>query len=437
MAVELNPVAPAAAIAALQARGRTFDPTFAWQERYAEDHGAAFTVAKSAGFEILNDIYAALEGALVDGSTSQDFAARVTPILQDKGWWGRKPAINPATGLPELAQLGSPRRLQLIFDVNMRVSYAAGHWDNFERNKKARPFLRYVHLEGQENPRLQHQAWHNICLPVEHPFWQTHACPNGWNCHCTLQSLSQRDVDRLQRDGVPLRFEPPEIRTSPWVNKVTGETRNIPEGIDPGWDHNPGQVGYRSGLVAAEKLVQAPPALAALVNDDPEWITRPLGAEFARWCDLAAAGGRVDQSTVVVGALDRVVLEALAERGSLPQSGAITLQQQAVQHMIRWTKQARGAAVDVDLLRNLPELLSSPRAVLIDRRNGDLLYVFDVEGAGDTAGKLVVQLDRSQKVKPSEGARVVVTTNSIRSAGIVPLRSLANRGFYEVLKGSV
>lgn len=243
MAIELKPLPPREAMRALEARG-IFVPSFAWQEVYAEAHAKMFTVAKSAGYDILTDIYAALQAALAEGKTYREFAAELTPLLQAKGWWGRKTALDPNTGLPTTVQLGSPRRLQLIFDANMRVSYASGHWSSFERNREARPLLRYVHLEGQEHPRLHHKAWHNTVLPIDHPWWETHATPNGWNCHCTIQSVSERDVARLQREGEQLRFEAPPVEYRVWTNKITGEERAVPVGIDPGWDHNPGKDGF-------------------------------------------------------------------------------------------------------------------------------------------------------------------------------------------------
>lgn len=303
MPIELKPLAPRDAIRALEARG-TFVPSFAWQEIYGAQHAAMFTVAKSAGFDILDDIYAGLQDALAEGKTFRQFAAELTPLLQERGWWGRQRMINPTTGLPEIAQLGSPRRLRIIFDANMRASYAAGHWASFERNKSARPFLRYVHLEGQEHPRLHHKDWHNTVLPVAHPWWITHGTPNGWNCHCTIQSLSQRDVDRLLADGVPLRFEPPADRFRRWTNKVTGEERDVPDGIDPGWDHNPGRSGAEAAAnrMLAEHLVGvadpimdgalaerlASEAFARFVNDPvglmpvftlPEEIARTIGLQ--------------------------------------------------------------------------------------------------------------------------------------------------------------
>ncbi|MBI1246151.1 MAG: hypothetical protein GC202_14210 [Alphaproteobacteria bacterium] len=246
MAIELKPVRPEEAIRALEARGIRLDPTFHWQEAYGSDHAAMFTVAKSAGYQILSDVYEALLKALSEGQTFAQFAKEITPILQAKGWWGQAMATDPLTGLPMTVQLGSPRRLRLIFDANMRVSYASGHWHSFETNKELRPYLRYVHLEGQEHPRHQHHLWHNTVLPVDHPWWNTHATPNGWNCHCTIQSLNARDVARLQAEGEQLKFEAPPVEMVPWLNKATGQEQLVPKGIDPGWDHNPGKDGWQS-----------------------------------------------------------------------------------------------------------------------------------------------------------------------------------------------
>lgn len=240
MKAELVALRPEDAIRALIARGAQLEPSFSWQDIYAEEHARAFTVAKSAGFDILNDIFNALRKALEEGKTFREFARELTPLLQAKGWWGRQLLEDPLTGDIGPAQLGSTRRLQLIFDVNMRVSYAAGHWANFERTKRSRPFLRYVAIMD-DRTRPEHAKRHNLCLPVDHPYWDKWAPPCGWNCRCTLQSLSERDVGRMRSE---LKFEPPQDDEVPFTNKRTGEIRMIPVGIDPGWDHNPGKSNF-------------------------------------------------------------------------------------------------------------------------------------------------------------------------------------------------
>lgn len=247
---KFDPLPPRAAMDALFARGQSLDPSFSWLDVWQEIHANSFTVAKSAGFDILDDIFHELMQALSEGSTFRDFADELVEVLQKKGWWGRQLVRDPQTGEMVSAQLGSIRRLQTIFDVNLRVSYAAGHWRNFETNKASRPFLRYVCILD-DRTRPTHAAHHNLVLPVDHPYWNIWACPNGWNCRCTMQSLSQRDVDRLISQGVKLKFEPPESVLRNYVNKRTGEVTQVPDGIDPGWAYNPGKVSY-DAIIAAE-----------------------------------------------------------------------------------------------------------------------------------------------------------------------------------------
>ncbi len=255
----LKPLAPRDAIAALVARGGRLDPSFSWMDVWQEEHARMFTVAKSAGFDILQDVHDELVKALSEGRTFEQFAAELRPALERKGWWGRKLLTDPETGEIRAVTLGSKRRLRTIFDVNMRVSHAAGHWAMFERNKATRPFLRYVHIDPhlhQPNSRPHHARLHNLVLPVDHPFWQTFAPPNGWGCRCTLQQLSQRDVDRLIAQGEELQFEPPPIDTRAWTNRRTGEVVNVPDGIDPGWGYNPGREGYLAAQRALEEKMR-------------------------------------------------------------------------------------------------------------------------------------------------------------------------------------
>ncbi|MCF1449984.1 hypothetical protein FS815_24650 [Agrobacterium vitis] len=431
MTATIAALKPEDAIKALKARGEQLAPSFSWQDVYAEEHAQQFTVAKSAGFDILTDLFDGLQTSLEEGKTFQDFAKQVTPILKAKGWWGVQDVADPQTGEVGPAQLGSTSRLQLIFDANMRVSYASGHWAAFERNKERRPWLRYVCILD-DRTRPEHRKRHNLCLPVDHPYWDTWAPPCGWHCRCTLQSLSDRDVERMRSE---LKFSPPDDDFVAFTNKRTGEVRMIPRGIDPGWDHNPGKAGFRA-FDAAEKLIAAPPVIAAQVNKDPDWLIKPLGNDFAQWFDAATAGGRVDRSIVVVGALSEDVLASLAKAGIAPQSGAITLTQQAALHMVRDAKAGAGKTVDLSALRQLPDHLSRPRAVLRDKRDGALLYVFD-SGQDSRLAKIVVKIDFADKARPQGGKAQTIVTNSIRTAGLVETRVLTDGNTYDVISGAI
>lgn len=269
MEAVLKPLPPLDAIAAFEARHGNLVETFSWADAWQQDHATMFTVAKSAGFDILKDVSDALEKALKEGQTPRDFARKLRPTLEAKGWWGKKLVEDPLDGEIKPAQLGSARRLQTIFDTNMRVSYAAGHWAGFERNRRARPYLRYVALLD-DRTRPAHRARHNLVLPIDHPYWDMWAPPCGWNCRCTLQSLSERDIERLKAEGEDLRFDPPQDTFRDYVNKRTGEVVSVPDGIDPGWAYNPGRAGYEAKVnqALAEKIADARPEFVAAAVDE-------------------------------------------------------------------------------------------------------------------------------------------------------------------------
>ena len=198
-----------------------------------------FTVAKSAGYDILGDMSGALDDALKNGTTFEDFKKQIIPILQQKGWWGQGPAFDPLTGETTIEQLGSLRRLKVIFDTNMRVSYAAGRWASIQRNKVDRPYLCYLHTTS-EHPRPEHLAWDGITLPVDDPFWDTHYPPNGWGCKCGVMTLSQRQYEQSLAEGSIITERPLQTLID-FINGRTGETTTVPKGIDPGWGYNVGQ----------------------------------------------------------------------------------------------------------------------------------------------------------------------------------------------------
>lgn len=228
--ISLKPLPPEEAIKYFQGKGYRF--SWKWQEMWHEDHVKAFTVAKAMRLDILQDIRGALDQALNDGTTFETFKKNLTPLLQEKGWWGKQ-EIDGQT-----VQLGSTRRLNTIFNVNVQTSYQAGHYRAMTDPDvlAARPCWRYVALnDGHTRP--QHLAWANTILPADHPWWNTHYPPNGWNCRCTVVSVSKSE---MERDGRKITKNPDDSMVQ-LRDPRTGEMASFPAGIDPGWDYNPGK----------------------------------------------------------------------------------------------------------------------------------------------------------------------------------------------------
>ena len=238
-AIEPINVPPQEAIEHFRRKG--FAIGFDWRDVDAATHAVAFTVAKGMRQDVLEDIREAVDEAIADGTTFRQFYNRLAPTLQEKGWWGRREMTDPLTGERRIVQLGSPRRLQIIFDTNIRTAYAKGHWEKIERLRARMPYLRYTAvLDARTRP--EHRAWHGTVLPVNHPWWRTHFPPNGWRCRCSSMQLSQSDLDRYGYSVSP----DPDNRAREWTNRRTGEITQVPLGIDPGFAHNVGMLDLRT-----------------------------------------------------------------------------------------------------------------------------------------------------------------------------------------------
>lgn len=238
---DLTPLPPVEAIEFFRQKG--FEPSFAWQDVFQEQHARVFTVAKGMSLNLLQTIRELVDKAIAEGITLEQFREELQPKLEALGWWGQSVMIDPATGVPELVQLGSPNRLRTIFEVNLRSAYAAGKWVRIQDAKKAAPYLRYVQIQ-RPSKRHDHEPWHGTILPVDHPWWDQHYPPCGWRCGCQAQQLSER---QMARRGWTVSKAPPPSRQVPYVNPRTGERVMVEEGIAPGFGFNVGKA-YLAGL---------------------------------------------------------------------------------------------------------------------------------------------------------------------------------------------
>ena len=177
----LGVIEPKEAFAAFARRG-ALKQSFRWQDVWQSEHGRAFTVAGVMRDDVLRIVQDEIRTSLAEGRSLIDFKERITSQLTGKGFWGDVEVTDPATGETRVSRFDN-RRLQLIYDVNLRQSNAAGRWERIERNKALFPLVLYRTMQD-EKVRVAHAAWNGVALPVDHSFWQTHYPPNGWRCRC-------------------------------------------------------------------------------------------------------------------------------------------------------------------------------------------------------------------------------------------------------------
>ncbi|MFN3879808.1 MAG: PBECR2 nuclease fold domain-containing protein [Nitrincola lacisaponensis] len=208
-------------------------PANGWQDVYGQQHDHAFMVAGANRMAIVEGFANAVQAAIAGGETVQDFRKRFDEIVQKQGW-----DYNGSRGW----------RSRLIYETNIRQAYNAGREAqmNDPDFKERHPYMEYRH-SGAENYRPEHLAWDGLVLPADDPWWDVHSPSNGYGCKCKKFPRSRR---WLERTGRQLSRAPADEYRE-FVDQRTGEVRQIPKGIDPGFEQTPGRSWLRHQTMTA------------------------------------------------------------------------------------------------------------------------------------------------------------------------------------------
>lgn len=187
-----------------------------WLRILGEEGASSSAIADDLVRTITEELAAAALEMLESGGTLSDFQASYDAIVAKHGWTYKG---------------DSGWHSRLVFRLHVGMAQAAGRWEQAQRLAAANPsrqvYMRYV-TAGDHRVRPEHQEWDGVILVLEHPFWLTHWPPNGFNCRCHVQVVT--DID-LRRYG--------------WSVTPDGDPR-LAVAPDPGWGFNPGVSGGRT-----------------------------------------------------------------------------------------------------------------------------------------------------------------------------------------------
>jgi Phage Mu protein F like protein len=432
-----NPTPPREALAFF--RAKAIKPGFDYRDVWREEHATAFTVAKAMQVDVLEGIRDELDRALAEGRTFASFKRDLTPTLQKLGWWGKQEQTDPLTGEVRDVQLGSPRRLKTIYQVNMRTARAAGQVQRAERTKRSHPYFLYE-LGPSKEHREEHVQWRGLMLPIDHPFWKTHMPTNGYGCKCRVRQVNKREYERLAANDRYIT-ESPEIKTREWKNKRTGEVSQVPEGIDPGFDINPGQVARteHAASVFGTKIKTARPEVGSFaMRNAAEFVQSGIQNNYRSWVAPLYRRERQGQGeTQLLAAVTGKTIKGIRARGIEIDTAAITLQDKQVRHLARPNKHAREHSLSETEISLLAKHLVKPKAVLLDAKAQTLIYL--VKLSDGSYGKAVVSIGHRNKAH-LDGQRERIQTNDIRTASTVQLDDIqgdVKGGVLELLEGKI
>ncbi len=389
---------------------------FDYRDVWRQEHQAAFTVAKAMQIDLLAEIRGAVDAALADGTTLAAFQEALAPRLVARGWWGKQEQTDPVTGEKKVVQLGSPRRLQVIFDTNLATAYSEGQAERIKNNARLFPFLLYDGRNA-ERPREAHLPYDNLVLAADDPFWASHMPVKAYGCKCTVIQLTRR---MMEREGYTLGKAPPEVMRTV-VNKRTGEELQVPNGVHPAFHYPAGGRRANLGKMMMDKADAAGAVTAARVLQGGRSQWSPLvQSEFAEFVGRYAAGERREIGTRrVVGAFTPDVVAGLQASGALPMRSTIVANMQKLHHLLGEgrgeARKAKGAGVA--FVGQLPDLLQQAGEVWLDGARVVMLCT----SPDDTRRvvKVVVNLD-----EPMRGER----SNSVVSMELIKPQDFGRKG---------
>ena len=349
-------------------------PTDNYLDLEGAEHDYAFVVAGANRNDILGDFRAAIDKAIIDGTTLDAFRKDFDNIVAEYGW--------DYNG-------GRSWRSRIIYDTNLYSSYNAGRYEQQQSMKDYRPYLQYIHRDGQKNPRPLHQSWDDLVLAADDPFWTSHYPINAYGCHCSVIAHSERS---LKREGLSLGTSPKIEYVTKVLGKRSGnqKTVTLPEGIDYGFDRIPGtnRVDMPSKLLL-DKAISVPPDLATNMVGNVLQVAEVrslLNAEVKSMVDTVADEQLARGVSKSVGVLPETVIKSLIEQELTPSSAIIALRDTDVLKLIKDSR-----ALPKTFLQNIADYLISPEAVLLDTTQDApaLLYVVDM---GKGQGKAVISV---------------------------------------------
>lgn len=303
-------------------------PTERWDDIRHAQHDRSFVVAGATKADLLADLRAAVDKAIATGTTLQTFRKDFRKIVADHGWQGWTGEGTPA---------GFAWRTRVIYETNLRSSYAAGRWMQLTDPdfQKLMPYWEYKHSDSVLHPRPLHLSWNGLTLLATHPFWRTHFPPNGWGCRCRIVARA-KPLD----NAITI---PPED----W-QRIDDDT-GVPLGIDKGWAYAPG-ASLRDEL-------------QAMVNRKLEQLPAPLAQALA--ADAALVLNRSPELVAAVSRIGReIAADTLETAVIMDRSGNVLLRKQGLANVVQFSPD---------------ELAKLPGAVLMHNHPGSVPESFSVE----------------------------------------------------------
>jgi len=159
----------------------------------AEAQAQAFTVANVANLDVIAHVWDAIDHAIENGDSLDDFREQVGETLL-KAWGGS--VANPGS------------RIECIFRTNMQTAYSAGRYERMTDPDvlEAFPVWLFDDVHDSRESAICRAAG-GVELPADDPWWNSHHPPLHHNCRSSIIALTADEAS-------PERKTPPSMHAA-------------------------------------------------------------------------------------------------------------------------------------------------------------------------------------------------------------------------------
>ncbi len=345
-------------------QGKNAEIHFDYDEIMHDAHKKTFTIAKMTDLDLLKDMQNSLAQAFKNGIPFEEWKQSVKPMLAKKGWLGKIKVKDPKSGQEKEIYVGN-RRLKTIYDTNMRTAYAKARYES--QMKSTGEYFRYTAVLDSKT-RPTHRKLHGTTLPKNDKFWDTNYPPNGWNCRCKVQVLTEAEV--RARGITPL-----------------ADGSFLPSVAQDDFAYNPGKMDRLDEIFSVKKKE----ALSTVTAETARQKLKERLANFRHERNLyvwqkgldgmvdAVIGGIIIKNKAFqvaqVGELGPGVKAPLKQLGVEPKADSIAVYQNTISHITRDSK-PKNKEPNVAEIKAIVGVFDRAKHVFYDKQKGNLLYFY-------------------------------------------------------------
>lgn len=412
----------------------------------------AFTIAKVSSEDLINKVKQIYTKTLEEGKTKAQTLQEVHKIL------------------PNL----TANHLSTHYNNNVMIAYNAGRIRHFKDSKAVQYLMYNAILDGHTTNLCR--KLHGIVKPKDDPFWDKFYPPNHHNCRSVVYPVhksqfgkkisyieADEETGELHRKKIKIKPSKlsPKIILKDTILSAEFQFRGNPEKaiyeIPDSIIDRSIKYGIIEDLIKSAKNYFCKIKLST--EDECEKNIRKIFVKSKESFEdfiqeVLSSNFKPKGRLKPIGWLSKDLRELIKQKGLNPKTPLIVINDKRIIHSIRDVKAVKGSSLTLKELKNLPDILENPEAVIFDKIHQNIIYVSS-SLEDPKKNKIIVEINYKLKklkklIKQEPEFKDILeiykelenidSINLVKTLGKVEKRQIIkhiNANEYEIIKGKI